>query len=88
MNPENVIAPLAFNVVTSLIAPELMLIPLIVPDVGPVIDPETLSVPVTDVFSRSEMFPVVEPPRVNVWLFVVCKDPALSRTMSPERVAI
>ena len=34
------------------------------------------------------MFPVSPPPRVRVWLLVVDKDPTLSSTKSPDRVAV
>ena len=36
----------------------------------------------------SAMFPVAPPPRVNVCLLVVVREPALSRTREPDRVAV
>ena len=45
--------------------------------------PEAAKVPVTDVFSERDMFPVVLPPRVNVWLAVVAKLPAAVKYAAP-----
>lgn len=51
-----------------------------------VIIPDALSAPVIEVLLRSDMFPVVEPPRVNVCILVVANVPlpVMYRALFPE----
>ena len=50
--------------------------------------PEFEKLPVTEVLLAIFTFPVVLPPIVKVWFFVVWSDPAASRTIDPESVAV